>query len=62
MDLEERTIETAGEHCEVCGTRLTEQELREAVLGGGPVLCTMHAAEENAVDDPAQSDALEPEE
>ncbi|HEV2770688.1 MAG TPA: hypothetical protein VGV40_10935 [Solirubrobacteraceae bacterium] len=62
MDTEEHTIETAGERCQTCGTPLTEQELREALLGGGPVLCTVHASEENAVDDPEQSDALEPEE
>jgi len=62
MDTEEHTIETAGERCEVCGTALTAQELREVILGGGPQLCTVHATEENALDDPAQSDALEPEE
>jgi len=60
MDTEEHTIETAGDRCEVCGVALTEQELREVVLGGGPQLCTVHATEENALDDPEQSDALEP--
>ena len=31
MDLEEHTLETAGERCEECRAKLTEQELR-AVL------------------------------
>ena len=45
MDLEERTLETAGEHCEVCGTKLTDRELQLALEQGGPSLCTVHAAE-----------------
>ena len=45
MDLEERSLETAGERCEECGARLTEQELRVVLESGGPNLCHMHAAE-----------------
>ena len=45
MDLEERTLETVGEHCEECGAKLTEQELRAVLESGGPALCTIHAAE-----------------
>lgn len=45
MDLEERTLEKAGEHCEVCGVKLTAQELRTTLEGGGPALCTIHATE-----------------
>ena len=45
MDLEERTLETVGEHCEECGAKLTEAELKLAVEAGGPALCTVHAAE-----------------
>ena len=50
MDLEERTLETVGEHCEECGARLTEAELRLAMEAGGPALCTVHATEAAALD------------
>ena len=45
MDLEEHTLETAGEQCEECGAKLTEQELRAVLESGGPNLCTIHANE-----------------
>jgi len=45
MDLEERTLETAGENCEECGAKLTEHELRVVLESGGPNLCAIHAAE-----------------
>jgi hypothetical protein len=50
MDLEERTLETVGEHCEECGAKLTEEELKTAMEAGGPALCTVHAAEATALD------------
>jgi hypothetical protein len=50
MDLEERTLETVGEHCEECGARLTETELKQAMESGGPALCTVHAVEATALD------------
>ena len=58
MDLEERTLETIGEHCEECGAKLTDAELKQALETGGPVLCTVHAAEAtpldpDALDEPA---------
>jgi hypothetical protein len=54
MDLEERTLETLGERCEECGTRLTGRELELALERGGPVLCAVHAAEVAPLgDDPA---------
>ena len=55
MDLEERTLETLGDRCEECGTPLTEQEMKLALERGGPVLCTIHAAEVAPLgdDDPA---------
>ena len=34
------------QHCEVCGAELTPQEMTDALEGGGPPLCTVHAAEE----------------
>jgi hypothetical protein len=45
MDLEERTLESAGERCEECGARLTPHEVAQALEAGGPSLCTIHAAE-----------------
>jgi len=53
MDLEERTIETVGEHCEECGAKLTDAELRTAMESGGPALCTVHAVETTALDQDA---------
>ena len=57
MELEERTLETLGDRCEECGAKLTERELQLVLESGGPVLCTIHAAEvapltEDAVDEP----------
>ncbi len=46
MDLEEHTLEKAGERCEECGAKLTEQELRVVLESGGPTLCAVHAAEQ----------------
>jgi uncharacterized protein with PIN domain len=45
MDLEEHTLETAGERCEECGARLTAAELEAVLESGGPTLCKIHAAE-----------------
>jgi len=39
MDLEEHTLETAGERCEECGAKLTQEELRTVLENGGPTLC-----------------------
>ena len=50
MELEERTLETIGEHCEECGARLTQAELQAAMESGGPALCTVHAAEATGLD------------
>jgi hypothetical protein len=50
MDLEERTLETVGEHCEECGAKLTERELQLALEQGGPALCSVHAAEAEPAD------------
>lgn len=45
MDLEPRTLETAGERCEECGAKLTDEELATVLESGGPTLCAVHAAE-----------------
>jgi hypothetical protein len=50
MDLEERTLESVGEHCEECGAKLTQAELKAAMESGGPALCTVHAIESTPLD------------
>src|SRR5438034_790746 len=45
MDLEEHTLESAGERCEECGAKLTPAELEQVIENGGPTLCAIHAAE-----------------
>ena len=56
MDLEERTLETVGEHCEECGAKLTDAELKAAMESGGPALCTVHAVESTAIDTEAMEE------
>lgn len=46
MSLEEHTIEGAGDRCEECGARLTAAEMEAVLESGGPVLCAIHAAED----------------
>ncbi len=45
MDLEERSIEHAGDRCEECGAKLTPAEQKAVLESGGPVLCAIHADE-----------------
>jgi hypothetical protein len=45
MELEEQTLEHAGDRCEECGAKLTPQELAQVIESGGPTLCAIHAAE-----------------
>jgi hypothetical protein len=45
MDLEEQTLERAGDRCEECGAKLTPREMEAVLESGGPVLCTIHADE-----------------
>ncbi|HWH93574.1 MAG TPA: hypothetical protein VNT03_06915 [Baekduia sp.] len=45
MDLEEHTLERAGERCEECGAKLTERELELTLERGGPTLCSIHLAD-----------------
>ena len=45
MDLEEKTLEKVGDRCEECGAKLTQRELEQVIESGGPVLCSIHAAE-----------------
>jgi hypothetical protein len=46
MDLEEKSIERPGDRCEECGAKLTASELQAVMESGGPVLCSIHAAED----------------
>jgi hypothetical protein len=45
VDLEEHTLETVGDRCEVCGAALTSREKEAALETGGPALCSVHVAE-----------------
>ena len=45
MGLEEHTLESAGDRCEVCGAALTDREKEAALEASGPTLCSVHAAE-----------------
>ena len=54
MELEEHSNEPLIERtCAECGARLTEAEIREALDTGGVFLCSVHAAEQVPLDDPA---------
>lgn len=57
MELEPQTLEKAGDRCEECGAKLTTREMELVLESGGPVLCTVHAAEVAPLDD---ADELEP--
>lgn len=47
MDLEPKTaVEHSGDRCEECGAKLTPAELEAVLESGGPVLCSIHAAED----------------
>jgi uncharacterized protein with PIN domain len=46
MELEEKSLPTAGDRCEECGAKLTAAELEAVMESGGPVLCAIHAAED----------------
>lgn len=51
MDLEEHTLESAGDRCEECGAELTEREKATVLEAGGPNLCAIHAAEQVPLSD-----------
>ncbi len=46
MDLEEKSLDRAGDRCEECGAKLTPSELQAVMESGGPALCSIHAAED----------------
>ena len=57
MELEEQTLERAGDRCEECGVKLTDQELAVILERGGPTLCSIHLADVVPVVDEADDDA-----
>jgi hypothetical protein len=61
VDLEEQTLERAGDRCEECGAKLTPQELEAVIESGGPTLCAIHAAEVVPVAEEDPASAEEPE-
>jgi hypothetical protein len=58
VDLEEHTLEAAGDCCEECGVKLTASELELVLELGGPTLCSIHMTDVVAVtaDDGAEED------
>jgi hypothetical protein len=46
MDLDERGVYHAEDRCEECGAKLTPAEMQAVMESGGPVLCSIHAAED----------------
>jgi hypothetical protein len=57
VDLEEREgVDPVIERkCAECGATLTEQEIKAALDGAGPYLCTVHANEEVALDEDVEA-------
>ena len=56
MDLEEQTLEHAGDRCEECGARLTGREQQVVLERGGPTLCSIHLADVVPVADEAEAE------
>lgn len=46
MDLEPTSPQAPADRCEECGAKLTPAELQAVMESGGPVLCSIHAAED----------------
>jgi hypothetical protein len=46
MDLEPQSEAPLRDRCEECGAKLTPAELQAVMETGGPVLCSIHAAED----------------
>jgi hypothetical protein len=57
MDLEEHTLEQAGDRCEECGAKLTEQEMQLVLERGGPTLCSVHMADVVPLAEDGEDDA-----
>ena len=46
MTLDEHENPVADDRCEECGAKLTPSEMQAVRESGGPVLCAIHAAED----------------
>ncbi len=46
VSLDEHSNEVLGDRCEECGAKLTAREMQAVLESGGPVLCSIHAAED----------------
>jgi hypothetical protein len=46
MSLDEHENPVADDRCEECGAKLTSAEMQAVRESGGPVLCSIHAAED----------------
>ncbi|MEX2195295.1 MAG: hypothetical protein WD844_08415 [Thermoleophilaceae bacterium] len=52
MDLEEHTLDPVIERtCAECGAKLTSREIQDSLDAGGPYLCSVHAAEDVALEE-----------
>lgn len=60
MSLEEHTTEDLGDRCEECGTKLTPAEMQQVLESGGPMLCGVHAAEDEPGLEAEQADPQQP--
>jgi hypothetical protein len=57
MDLEENSLDPVIERtCAECGARLTDEEIKAALEGGGAYLCSVHAAELVPAEEQAELD------
>jgi hypothetical protein len=55
MGIEDQIDELGSDRCQECGAKLTPAELEAVRETGGPVLCSIHAAEDEpglAAEDP----------
>jgi hypothetical protein len=43
---EEHSFDHLEDRCEECGAKLTPAEMQAVLESGGPVLCSIHAAED----------------
>lgn len=59
MDLEEHTLDQAGDRCEECGAKLTEREMELVLERGGPTLCSIHMADVVPAGDDEEAGAAE---
>jgi hypothetical protein len=55
VDLEPNSVDPVIERtCAECGATLTEEEIRASLDAGEVYLCSVHAAEQVPLDDPAE--------